>query len=325
MLSLTKTPSPLDYQQDWLPEFWKPRLEFLKARGYDVTEPQCCWPRKFVQCPKTHQDTAQSFILIAKRIHDEERVMIERLGTSSQTFIVQTTLPKDPQNHCVPILESFEDPLDPKSWSYLVTPVRERHIPAALRIVRDVVCLLDHTLEGLAFLHRNGISRCRCCTSWQISNDARHWLIDSTSRKWYHILLRSAQRDPVIEPVFYLDSVCHPLGEITEDTRDDPHPPQRHRTEEGYFQADVENLALTLRECTNWHVSNIDFVIPLLRAMTKHKVDAQGALAMWQSIKAGLSPQDLQRTLEYGSHDDLPQTRVVAEDNPKNKALPNLF
>ena len=73
--------------------------------------------------------------------------MIERLGTRSQSFVVQRKLPSSPQNHCVPIFETFADPLEPDVWSYIVTPVRERHIPTALHRVKDVALLLDHILE----------------------------------------------------------------------------------------------------------------------------------------------------------------------------------
>lgn len=103
--------------------------------------------------------------------------MIERLGTSSQSFFAQTRLLRDRRNHCVPIYDSFADPLEPHVWSYIVTPVRERHIPTALHRIKDVVLLLNSLLEvrisffqvrsafmtvsfqGLAFLHENGVTR----------------------------------------------------------------------------------------------------------------------------------------------------------------------
>lgn len=63
----------------------------------------------------------------AKRIHDGKVVMLKRVPTDGDemriaTYFSSHDLRKDPRNHCVPILDLFQDPDDPAT-SFLVMPL----------------------------------------------------------------------------------------------------------------------------------------------------------------------------------------------------------
>lgn len=105
--------------------------------------------------------------MIIKRIgrNDEESRINQILNTPE--------LREDPRNHCVPIIEIFDDP-DDNDISYLVMPLLRNADDPPFQYVKEIIDFVDQALEvgrlfrelwvsnktsqGLVFLHEKGVA-----------------------------------------------------------------------------------------------------------------------------------------------------------------------
>ncbi len=107
----------------------------------------------------------------AKRRSDGALVAIKSTRNSEEIRIAQyLSSLRDPQNHCVPVLDVFADPSDPQSLLLVMPYLRQFNDPN-FSSVGEVIDFVDQTMEvrnpdhlprqtlttiqGLAFLHRN--------------------------------------------------------------------------------------------------------------------------------------------------------------------------
>lgn len=63
----------------------------------------------------------------------------------------------DTRNHCVPVLDSFQDDED-SAISYIVMPFLRPIDDPEFYFVNDVVECVDQLLEGLTFIHEHHIA-----------------------------------------------------------------------------------------------------------------------------------------------------------------------
>ncbi|KAH9924130.1 hypothetical protein B0H21DRAFT_765006 [Amylocystis lapponica] len=87
-----------------------------------------------------------------------------------------------PMNHCVPIVDVLDDPFDGKT-SLLVMPYLRPWNDPEFSAFGEVVDFVSQTLEGLCFLHSQGVAH-RDCASANIMMDVRRW----TSKDGVHDL-----------------------------------------------------------------------------------------------------------------------------------------
>ncbi|KAH9920912.1 kinase-like domain-containing protein [Fomitopsis serialis] len=98
----------------------------------------------------------------ATRMSDGKLVSIKRIRTGSTesriaTILCSPPLNDDPTNHCVPILDMFEDDEDAVA-SYMVMPFLRHFDDPPFECVDDVLDFGEQMLEGLSFLHKNGVA-----------------------------------------------------------------------------------------------------------------------------------------------------------------------
>lgn len=114
----------------------------------------------------------------ATRISDGQLVYIKRIPTGSEegriaTMLVGDSLKNDARNHCVPVLDLFQDDED-ETLSYMVMPFLRDLIGTPFETVDDVVDFVDQILEvrcktspprsmlnhvqGLVFIHEQGVA-----------------------------------------------------------------------------------------------------------------------------------------------------------------------
>lgn len=87
----------------------------------------------------------------ARRISDNRLVYIKRVRTGGSevkiaTMLVAAPLDKDPRNHCVPILDVFQDDQD-EDISYMIMPFLRPIIRPQFDYVENVVDFVNQVLE----------------------------------------------------------------------------------------------------------------------------------------------------------------------------------
>ncbi|GBE79195.1 hypothetical protein SCP_0203920 [Sparassis crispa] len=102
-------------------------------------------------------------------------VYIKRVRTGDNESQIATRLSSaplrdDPRNHCVPILHIFRD-ADDESIFYMVMPFLRLINRPPFETIENVVDFIDQVLEGLVFLHQQGVAH-RDCTFMNIMMDA---------------------------------------------------------------------------------------------------------------------------------------------------------
>jgi len=107
-------------------------------------------------------------VLDATRIHDDEMVMLKRVSKSLHPYEVEiaeffSTAPRasDPLNHCVPIHEILQDPMDP-DIQILVMPFLRSHYNPPFETVGEIVEFFRQVFEGLQFMHAHRVAHRDC-------------------------------------------------------------------------------------------------------------------------------------------------------------------
>ncbi|KAK7691445.1 hypothetical protein QCA50_004844 [Cerrena zonata] len=163
--------------------FWRERCVHLKSRGY-LLRPRFHpgWVPSWLgtnRDPDFCEDSIrsmESWVIDATRSSDESRVMIKLVSKTNNEVPIASLLStpellQDPTNHCVPIFDVLDDPLEPTK-ALLVMPYLRPFDDPEFRTIGEVVDFVSQTLEGLVFIHKQNVAH-RDCAARNIMMDGR--------------------------------------------------------------------------------------------------------------------------------------------------------
>ncbi|VDB85836.1 unnamed protein product [Peniophora sp. CBMAI 1063] len=177
-------PREVDYTELFSSERrWRDKQPYLQSRGY-MLRPRLRpgWVPSWtstgedpLDCEDGIRLPARAHLVDATRMSDGKLVYVKRIKTGDQESSIASVLSseplrKDPRNHTVPVEDVFVDDEDP-STSYLVMPFLRRPTSPPFEYVGEVVDFVDQVLEGLTFMHDQGVAH-RDCAMPNIMMDA---------------------------------------------------------------------------------------------------------------------------------------------------------
>ncbi|KAL7282053.1 hypothetical protein ACG7TL_003520 [Trametes sanguinea] len=150
---------------------WRDRYDLLEAHGYRL-RPRLrpgwvpSWRGKPREALVDSEDwwipTVRPKVMDATRVSDEALVYMKSIRTDSEelrilSYLSSDELRHDPRNHCVPLLDVFQDSTDAER-SIIVMPFMRYIDNPPFESVDDVLEMLDQVLEGLVFIHDHGVA-----------------------------------------------------------------------------------------------------------------------------------------------------------------------
>ncbi|KAJ7092043.1 kinase-like domain-containing protein [Mycena belliarum] len=107
----------------------------------------------------------------AIRIRDKTDVILKQVETVLEEHIIaqRVSSPKDPQNHCVPILEVFEVPNS--KYHIIVMPLLRSFLVPRFDTIGEAVDFFGQIFEGVKYLHDRNIAH-RDCNAANIMMEA---------------------------------------------------------------------------------------------------------------------------------------------------------
>ncbi|KAG8927577.1 hypothetical protein FRC02_008058 [Tulasnella sp. 418] len=169
-------------------EAWVKRFKFLEDKGYLLrSRYRPDWKPSWITesgevdtkaryAAEDHVKNWYDFLLDAKRLRDGKIVMLKHVKSTSPEipigrYVSSPELRDAEQNHCIPLLDVLEDPLD-SEYSILVLPLLRRIELPSVQTVGECIDFMRQTLEGLDFLHEHEIAH-RDCAKGNLMMDAR--------------------------------------------------------------------------------------------------------------------------------------------------------
>lgn len=253
---------------------------------------------------------ARQHLIDATRLEDGSIVFIKRVKTGDEESTIATmlstpTLRDDPANHCVPILDIFEDDVD-SSISYMVMPFLHLLDSLEFETVDNLMDCADQLLEGLVFMHDHGVAH-RDCTDVNIMMNAT-----ALYPKGFHPVNDGLLPDgwmpaPVLSRIcvpvkyYYVDfgissyipPDVYPKLAVGEYGMDKEVPELSATVPYDPFKVDIFILGNFFRHYFHDKFSNVDFFLPLIRSMTQKmpasRPTAAEALAQWKAIRRRVS------------------------------------
>ncbi|KAH8103565.1 kinase-like domain-containing protein [Cristinia sonorae] len=155
---------------------WRERYDGLLVRGYQLRpryrpnwKPSWIGTSLDVDCCEDFVDTIYTNVLDATRLRDNQLVCMKVVSRDSEEFrIARMVSPsnhtRSPNNHCVPIIEVIPDPTN-SSNQILVMPYLHPCNSPKFDSVEQVIDFVKQTLEGLCFLHSQGVAHRDCWTT----------------------------------------------------------------------------------------------------------------------------------------------------------------
>ncbi|KZV73560.1 hypothetical protein PENSPDRAFT_602620 [Peniophora sp. CONT] len=167
---------------------WRARQPWLLQRGYQL-RPRFrqgwvpswkkfmwlpSWARIGRLDPYKREDSVSlehgEVIMDAVRLSDGAFVVMKLFSKRDHPYELEISeyfsspeLARDPRNHCVPILEAFDDPNDP-DLTILVMPLLKRFDRPPFETVGELTACLTQVFEGLEFIHEHNVAHRDC--SW---------------------------------------------------------------------------------------------------------------------------------------------------------------
>ncbi|KAI0794650.1 kinase-like domain-containing protein [Fomes fomentarius] len=145
---------------------WRDRYIALESRGYLLRrryhpdwspswtgtnlDPTYCEDSVIIHFPH---------VIDATRVRDNFRVSLKVTEKDNVEIAISRFLSsiQRPDNHCIPLLEVFSDPVDPKSV-IMVTPYLRPMNDPPFGALGEVLDFIDQTVTGLIFLHEHFIA-----------------------------------------------------------------------------------------------------------------------------------------------------------------------
>ncbi|THH20527.1 hypothetical protein EUX98_g8563 [Antrodiella citrinella] len=162
---------------------WRDRYLYLKEHGYTLRirykpDWKPSWFGNDVP-PDCFEDfimAREDIVIDAVPTGQNHRVSIKVVPRATQEITIARMLSSkdvsgNPNNHCVPVLDVLPDPLD-SSNALLVMPYLRPFNSPPFEVVEEVMDFIRQTLEGLSFIHSQGVAH-RDCSTRNIMMDAR--------------------------------------------------------------------------------------------------------------------------------------------------------
>ncbi|TDL26470.1 hypothetical protein BD410DRAFT_715779 [Rickenella mellea] len=295
--------------------WWRDRQQLLESRGFSLpTRLRPGWIPSWTGTdlnPYFCEDSFRSLNLkttYVTRTSDGAAVMLKKTEANTeesriaQLFSTPERL-KDSRNHCVPILDHFPDQTDPKI-EIIAMPLLRRCDDPPFYFVDEVLDFVLQTLEGLVFMHEQGVAH-RDCTGTNVMMDGNLLFpngfhpLQQMSDPINLRLLQPLRRSDVSSVKYYFidfglstyfednDTPRLVLGDVAQDhdvpelSCTVPYDP---------FPVDVFTLGnMYKKDFIDKHPS-LEFLLPLAGAMTRQKPDerpsAHNALALFKKLLA---------------------------------------
>ncbi|OSC97551.1 kinase-like protein [Trametes coccinea BRFM310] len=153
---------------DLLPSelLWKDRYHWMKSRGYDLRpryspdwEPSWLNTNRDAEFCEDSIMPTDPYVIDARRRSDGRLVAVKPVKKRSDELQISLYLSslQDPSNHCVRVLDTFDDPLDQSKTLMVMEYLRPFNDPEFV-MIGDVIDFVSQMLEGLAFLHNHRIA-----------------------------------------------------------------------------------------------------------------------------------------------------------------------
>jgi serine/threonine protein kinase len=119
------------------------------------------------------------YVLDAERISDGKAVMIKHAATASQEvdiglYFSSESIRSDPENHCVPILDTFPDPRT-DDRVFLVMPLLREWNKPPFHTVAEILDGFEQILQGITFMHRRNVAhRDAASPNWMMDASAMY-------------------------------------------------------------------------------------------------------------------------------------------------------
>ncbi|KAF5387969.1 hypothetical protein D9615_000850 [Tricholomella constricta] len=182
-------------------QLWGDRYQFLLSKGYQLRSRYAPgWTPSWLNMdidPAYCDDSIETvlpMILDARRLTDQVIVCIKRINPREVTdevkiakYLSSAAMLRDPMNHCVPIWDSFKDPILPKV-EYIVMPSLRSYdepefgavgevvdfVTQMLEVIMDFICGGPRTesKQGMEFIHKQLVAH-GDLTTQNIMMDAR--------------------------------------------------------------------------------------------------------------------------------------------------------
>ncbi|VDB85842.1 unnamed protein product [Peniophora sp. CBMAI 1063] len=294
---------------------WRDRQVFLQTRGYMLRprlRPGWVPSWRTTNVPIIHTEDhiplpERKHLVDATRVDDGKLVYIKRVKTGDQESTILNLLNApdkraDPRNHAVPILDQFQDDVDP-SISYIVMPfLRPLHRPPPER-VRDCIDMVTQYLEGLVFQHEVGVAH-RDCSLKNLLVDASalypngHHPIKLEFSSDYRKVVRPLPRSKHGVRYYYVDfgisSHIPPNSSSASNLvtgvfgRNQNVPELSDSVPYDPLKVDIFSMGQVFEELFTKTYSNTQFLKPLIQAMTAQdpaaRPTAAETLAKWNAI-----------------------------------------
>ncbi|KAH8103562.1 kinase-like domain-containing protein [Cristinia sonorae] len=290
---------------------WRARYDALLLQGYQLRPRyQPNWIPSWTITNKSREFCEDGVtnvlleVLDAKKLDDNKTVWMKAVSNDSIELkiarMLSPTVKPNPNNHCVPILDMIPDPLNPQNIILVMPSLRPCNNPD-FDTVEEIMDFIGQTIEGLSFLHSNGVAHRDCWTTNimmdgqvlfpggyhpilidytpDLSRDARALKRSGHPIKYYFIDFGLASSFSVGESPYVLGTKGA--------NRDAPE--LSNSIPYNAFMLDVYTLGRVYQVEVLQKFSNVDFLRPLVTAMTdkqpERRPTAEAALKMFQSIR----------------------------------------
>ncbi|KIJ16647.1 hypothetical protein PAXINDRAFT_168158 [Paxillus involutus ATCC 200175] len=306
--------------------FWSKRYNFFMSKGYTL---RVRYSPSWVPSWQGKEGTAALARLYEDHVkignpdtldatsHDGTVVFIKKIHIHEHFFEKQIALHlsseqlrKDPANHCVPIIDNFQDD-EEQNIHYIVMPLLRRFDHPVFETVAEVLDFMKQVLQGLKFMHHNRVSHGDCVAA-NIMMDAKHlcpngWhpiLIEETPNLMDKLHLRKRSEVEVV--YYFIDfglSTLHPSEDtlfiIGGTARDKTVPEFKLDIPYDPFKADIFILGHMFQTEFLTKYRRLENLDPLTRLMTARSPDerptAEDALKSFERILNIFSTSGQQR------------------------------
>ncbi|KAF9238817.1 kinase-like domain-containing protein [Melanogaster broomeanus] len=296
--------------------FWSKRYNFFLSKGYTLRVrysptwvPSWHGKRGTDALPRLYEDHVKivnpdaldatshdGTIVFIKKIYSDEHPSEEKIAL----YFSSEDLRNDPANHCVPIIDNFEDE-EEQNIHYIVMPILRPCTHPSFETVAEVLDFMKQVLQGLRFMHDNRVSHGDCVAA-NIMMDAKylcpygwHPIATEETRNLIGNLYYKNRTD--VEVIYYFidfgHSTLHPHGQTRFITgpgtaRDKEVPEFKFEIPYDPFKTDVFILGHMFQTEFLEKYGRLEDLEPLIRLMTAQSPDerptAEDALKSFERI-----------------------------------------